>query len=339
MPQPAINLSVDFIFPRLHGLWSKSFFGDRLDVLVRGGLDGFGRALSERDVQVTYRTEVQKRLTIHFIQELAGVRRFLPSGLRDFYGAFIRRYFYEDIKTVVRGWHRGEEGVQLRDLLILSDEFPELPVEKMLAAKNVNQFYRLFPEPKLRERILPVLVELEDRDDVWLAESRIDRLMMAEFHAAASRLGGGTKRVAKRLVGQEIDIENMVLLLRKNSVADFPMDRLQSFVLDNGRELSADRVMQLAQLATWRDVVEGLPSCYAGGLRKSFDSEPHRIENGLWCEFHKTLTDLFRDFNQPVMSAIAFPYMKRFEVLNLARVFEGLHLGLEPQFIHSILVR
>ena len=339
MPQTAINLSVDFIFPRLHGLWAKSFFGDRLNVLVRGGLDGFGRALSDRDVQVTHRTEVQKRLTVHFIQELAGVRRFLSSGLVDFYEAFIRRYFYEDIKSVVRGWHRGEPNEELRDLLILSDEFPELPVEKMLSAKNVNQFYRLFPEAKLREAMLPILVELEDRDDVWLAESRIDRLMMAEFHAAASGLRGKGKRVARRLVGQEIDIENIILLLRKNSVADFPLDRLESFVLDNGFELDKGRVLELAKLESWNDVVERLPSQYAGILKKSFDSEPHQIENGLWCGFHKVLTDLFRDFNQPVMSAVVFPYMKRFEVMNLARVFEGLHLGLDPQFIHSILVR
>lgn len=339
MTLTATNLSLDFIFPKVHGLWADSFFGERLDTLIRGGLHGFGRAMAVRDVQVTRREEVQKRLTLNFIEELAGVRKFLPDDLARFYDGFIRRFFFEDVKTLVRAWHRKETGERLRDLLLLSDRFPKLSVEKMLAAKNINQFHRLLPEAALRDALLPILVELDDRDDVWLAESRIDRLTMNEFHRTAKALGGATRRAAIELTGMEIDIENIVLLLRKNGVADFPADRFESFVLENGKALTSRRVLELAELSNWAEVVERLPSEYSGPLRKMMDAEAHQQETALWRVFNRRALTWFRDFNHPALSAMVYPYLKRIETTNLARIFEGLHLRLDPTFIHSILVR
>jgi hypothetical protein len=61
-------------------------------------------------------------------------------------------------------------------------------------------------------------------------------------------------------------------------------------------------------------------------------------ENALWNMHCRRARRCFADFDQPCRSIIAFPFLKRYEMLNIGRVFEGLHFGLEVSLIQGMMI-
>ena len=219
MKRPVAGLSYDFIFPKLHGMWSKSVVGDALHHLVQTARpDALERSLAGLGVDVKDRSTFQKRLTELHIDELGRVARLLDQRTSDFYSALIDRYYFENLKTILHYHHFPNQDVGIEYLLIQSDSFPSFDLERVISARNVNQFVRALPQHPVMEHMLPLLVELDDTKDLFVAESRLDRYCYGYMCEAARRLPRATRHLGQTFVATEIDIENLVMALRNAAV-------------------------------------------------------------------------------------------------------------------------
>ena len=52
----------------------------------------------------------------------------------------------------------------------------------------------------------------------------------------------------------------------------------------------------------------------------------------------KGAVEAFTNYNRPAGSVAVFPLIKYVEILNIGRVFEGLHFGLAPEAIQSMMI-
>lgn len=339
MPELVANLSEDFLFPKLHGIWSRSLAGAALQRLIQSGREEtLSRALAGLGIDASRREVVQKQIVAAHIGELAAVRRLAEARTAGFYSAFIERHFFENLKTVLHYHYLPEHGVSMQFLLIEAPGLPRFDAEALLAARTTHQLFRSLPEHACRESLLPVLVELEDSHDILMAECRLDRMFYAALLAAAEGLPRSTRRVGCDLVRTEVDIVNLVMILRNAVMYHLSAEVLRGLCLEGGRHLSPRELEPLLGATAIPALVAALPRPYRGLLEPWVSGELYLSENALWNHLYRLAHGLFTDYDHPASSVVAFPFLKRFEMLNIGRVFEGIHFGLGPADIHEMMI-
>jgi len=339
VPELVANLSEDFLFPKLHGLWSRSLTGAALERLVQSGREEtLSRALGALGIDVSRRENVQKQIVAAHIAELAGVRRLADARTAHFYSAFVERHFFENLKTVLHYHYLPEHGVSMQFLLIEAPGLPRFDAEALLASRTTHQLHRNLPEHASRERLLPLLVELEDSHDILRAECRLDRMFYMALLAAAEGLPRSTRQAGCDLVRTEIDIVNLVMILRNAVLYRLSAEALRGLCLEGGRHLPARALEPLLEAKAVPAVVAALPRPYRALLEPWVSGELYLSENALWNHLYRLAYRLFTDYDHPAASVVAFPFLKRFEMLNIGRVFEGIHFGLGPADIHEMMI-
>ena len=336
-PATYSDLSHDFLFAKLHGMWAKAVAGSRLDALLTTtGSGALRRLLVELGIDITERAGVQKGLTLRFIRDLGSVMTLLDEKTGEFYRRLIDRFFLENLKTILHYRLFPNQDVEIGYLLIDSPFLPEMDPAALIAARSVHRFYAQLPEHEFKRELLPILVEVDDTHDMFVAEAKIDRLYYDGILNQARRLPRRVRSVAVELLGTEIDILNLVTVLRNVELYRLPFETLRELYLPGGRHLdSPDR---FESLDTREDVIAALPAPYRKALQRFRAEELYVLENALWNSLHAVASQNFKNYDRPARSVVTFPFLKRFEALNIGRVFEGLHFGLTPTTVRSMLI-
>jgi len=332
-------LGTDFLFAKLHGMWAKALAGDGLRRLAETGkIEALARALAPLGVDVGRRAEVQRSLTQYLIGELASVMRLTDAHTATFYERFIERYFFENLKTILHYHHFPDQEVGIESLLIDSPHLPQVDADALLAARNVNQFYRHFPEHAVKRELLPILVELADTRDLFVAECQLDQLYYDTFLRAAQRLTPSTRGFGIELLRTEIDLNNLIVAMRNAHIYEMPTETVVGLFIPGGLLLHAGMLERFAAAPDVEAALAVLPPVYARILAPLTGAELYLSENALVSSLYRKAQMMFRDYNKPAASVLAFPFLMRFEVLNAGRVFEGLRFGLATDEILSMMI-
>lgn len=335
----AANIGEDFIFAKLHGRWSGAMVGDRLDELIRGGsLQTLGRVLSALGINAQDRAVVQKNLSVFFIRELATLSALMNPAAAAFYDRIVDRFSFDNLKTVLRERYQGGGQDSLDYLLVESAHLTSYPWDLMAEARTLHEFCRLIPAVDYRDDLLTVLADVDATKDLFAANARLDALYYRRLLATVGGLPARQRSLAGELLGTEIDSVNIVTAMRNVSIYKFPAAELAGMMLPGGARLSVGEAVGAGGAADLRGLWSRLPACYSRLALKSLDGEPYRIENALWRALYARALRAFKDYSRPGLSQIAYPFLKRFEYLDLGRLFEGLYLRLAPEIIRSMMV-
>ena len=140
------------------------------------------------------------------------------------------------------------------------------------------------------------------------------------------------------LVRTEVDVLNLVMILRNASIYRLAADKLLGFCIPGGKLLAPTRLARLAAAPEDAALARLLPATYARPLEPLADADLYVRENALWDLLYRKAHRAFGDFNRPTASVVAFPFLKRFEVLNLGRIFEGTRFGLGTPEVQSMMI-
>lgn len=333
------NLSPDFLFPKLHGIWARAFFGMALQRLAQSGnAEAVGRLLAPLGIEVARRDDVQGQLIRRQVAELASVRRLADPRTASYYAAFLDRHFYADLKTILHYRAFPEREVAIEYLLVGAAGLPRLDPGALLSARTPAQFVARLPEHPCRAALLAPLMDAEVSRDPAATDARLDRLFHGSLVAAAKRLPRGTRALGSRLVRTEIDIANISMAMRNLRLYRFPADVLHGRCLPDGLYLDEALLAALVQSRDLPTLVAHLPPPYRSFLEPLVEKELHLSEKALWGHLYQLAARGFADYNRPADSLVAFPYLKHFETLNLGRVCEGVHFGLPAAGIQELMI-
>ncbi|NOY80823.1 MAG: V-type ATPase subunit [Kiritimatiellaeota bacterium] len=333
------DLSHEFLFAKLHGMWAKALAGAPLQALIEGRADSaLFRLLAERGIEPRDRPRVQKGLLTHLIGVLGGVMRLTGADAAAFYRRLIERFHIENLKTILHYRYFPERDVDIQVLLIESPFLPHLEAEALLDASSIHRFFQMLPELDQRSQLLPILVELDDSHDLFVAEAHLDQLYFRGLLGALPELSPQVREAAEELVKTEADVNNVIILLRNAALYNLPGDRIVELLLPGGALLTASAARQLAEAGNPESIRQHLPMLYKRQLEGLDPDGLHLWENGLWRLLYRQAYRRFRDFDQPGASVAAFPYLKRFETLNIGRIYEGFHFELETEDILAMMI-
>ncbi|MBT7300336.1 MAG: V-type ATPase subunit [Victivallales bacterium] len=330
----------DFVFANLHGRWSRFLRGDELRRVVQSGSpDVLLRALAGRGVQVADLGSARSQLVRHLGEELSRVVDLLGGGLAEFYTAFLRRFWYEDLKTVLHVRIAGGRGVLAQGLLVDLPRFPRLPIQQMLEARDAESLLRcLSGVGGAREGLDAIVVELLETEDIPRSDAALDCLFFAELQRAAGRCPLSARQVARGLVELEIDTVNLVTVLRNRRTYQLPKEEILQLCVPGGEGTDEATLELLAEVGSPAEAAAILPRHLATCLRDRALEDLAAVEDDLRELLYRRARAAFRDYDRPVRSTVAYPYLKWVEVLNLGRLCEGMRFGMLPAELSPMLI-
>ncbi|MFA6930458.1 MAG: V-type ATPase subunit [Lentisphaeria bacterium] len=329
----------DFIFARLHGLWSKAAHGERLRKLTACVTEELLlQSLNNIGLEINRNEHFQKKIAIREISLLQNLVAWADEAEACFIHAKIRNIADENLKVLLNYRFFPEHEINVSELMIpIPGEVP-YDCQNLLAAPDMEKFLELLPDCAEFPELSAIIRKLEQDKDFTASDCAIDSLSFQQEMATAKKLSFGMRGVACELVGWEIDITNLSMLLRNVNMYHIDNERLKSFWIPFGNILPLEKLEVLGKLQTIHEVIDALPPPFAAMLHPYRETELYHSEHALWNWLEKKTYQIFRDFSRPGLSFLAYPYLLHFETINLNRIYEGIRFGMPSSVIQEMMI-
>ena len=156
---------------------------------------------------------MRKELTIYLDLE-----KLVEEEIRGFVRALSERFETENLKHSLRLWFdrrvRGRDIEESRSYLLRRRIHHEIDLDAVISADTLEQAadrLEATPYAAILRQQAPAVTEAESLFPLELA---IDRYLYGRLARAADQLGARDREIARRLIGVEIDLQNLSWLIR-----------------------------------------------------------------------------------------------------------------------------
>ena len=337
-----MELGADFLFAHLHAWWSRSAQGARLDDLSRAATtENFLHLLQNMGIAVIDEADkVTAALLLRHYECLTQLERLCPAAARRY--VLMQRMVLEsdNLKALLNYRYFPERIGSYHDVLI---KFPRAvadydDVEGLLSAPSTSQFIGMLPLVVKVPEVIAIIEQLDRDRNIMAAECALDNLAYQAEQASAEALPAGMRRVARELLTYEIDIINVMTLLRNANFYRMGHEELNVAWMNGGSRITHGLWARLADEKDAARVFAQLPSEFANVMRQHAGEELNQLENRLRSQLMRKARRYFYDAGNPDLALPAYTWMLRFETVNLGRIFEGIRFSLPARAIREMLI-
>ena len=340
-----------YVYARIRARMSELMDERRLRELVDTRSDDFLSSLM--DTTATYKAkltkaalvgiearEIEKTLKEDLIDQYLMVIKSTKGTIQDVFVEFLRRLEVKNLKAVIRakaaevhGIGTGTEtgtGTSTAEapMFFPVEDFFKRRISRLTEADSIENVIKQSESPYKRvlEDALP---EYEKSKRVLVLENVLDEEIAGAIREKVERLSGADKEIARKIVGTEFDLTNLMILLRCKSegIAEAEIRKYLlpdgfsfDFNLDVGAmndSISAENVSSAVQLmpaSAYKEVLTGALSSYEA------DKSLVPLENALAQYFFVTIKRILRGYPINIGTIIGFLYLKEIEIKNLCTI-------------------
>jgi vacuolar-type H+-ATPase subunit C/Vma6 len=336
---------LDYLAARLHGRRSRLAEAERLDTLCRI------RTIPELvpaiypDAPALTAARFQRRLTQDLALELSGFFGHLTQAGSDLLAWMLVRFQVENMKVLVRGSVNPTPSDVLREHLLVLPDGLAMDTDSLASAESLNALIDRLPVGAPRTSLREVAGLHLDPPRPFLLEAALDRGYFEELLARADRLSGEDKEWIRPLILQEVDLFQLMLVVRGKFHYGLTAESLFPFHVRWGgipgerfSAMLADPDLPTAGGRTAGRVLDVPPSERKSPSEASAAVEPATLEALAWTRFLRLANRAFRRSHMGLGTVVGYAGIRRVEVANLITLSEGIRIGMAPEAIRARLI-
>lgn len=290
------------------------------DKLTKAALVG----VEAREIEITLKEDL--------IDQYLMVIKSTEGAIQDVFVEFLRRLEVKNLKAVIRAKAAEVHGTGTitaeAPMFFPVEDFFKRRISRLTEADSIENVIKQSENPY--KRVLEdALQEYEKSKRVLVLENVLDEEISGAIREKVERLSGADKEIARKIVGTEFDLMNLMILLRCKfeGIAEAEIRKYLlpdgfsfDFNLDVGAmndSISAENVSSAVQLmpaSAYKEVLTGALS--------SYEAEKSLIpfENALSRYFLVTIKNTLRGYPINIGTIIGFLYLKEIEIKNLCTI-------------------
>jgi V/A-type H+-transporting ATPase subunit C len=272
----------------------------------------------------------------------SNVLGFCTGELKEMIEAYLYRWDFWNIKTILRGKFYGATTEEIQEDLVPAGKLNEEQLNSMIAMESNAE---ILETVRRREGLcIPdeVMSAFEESGSLQPIEDFLDRVYYTRL---LERIEPTTKptKLFLAFIRREIDVTNLRTLLKLKR-ADIPTERMCSFFIDGGEELSRSELTRLASMETFDQMVDELSKF------KFFEYISEGLEE---AKQGASLTTVMRELQRylmrqserfshiyplSVLPVLDYLIRKKIEVDNIRIIARGKESGMDSEVIKGLLV-
>lgn len=256
---------------------------------------------------------------------------------RQIMGILLNRIDAENVKTVLRAWHKREKSTIS---IIVSPGLAVLPVATMLSAPSLPEFARPFSNLPFYQAFLKAAAGYERQKSLFELEVAIDKSLYEAIFKLSGELPQADQQLVRRMVGIEIDLKNLdwVARIRKYYLAQARLT--EHSLIPHGYRLPYSTLQKMLATGTLEEGLEKIMP----GLTPTATTESdrltslERLEQFLNQALFYEANRLFLQYPLSIASTIGYYYLVRIESRNIRTIINAKYYRLPSQTVLAKLV-
>jgi len=259
----------------------------------------------------------------------------------DFVATLLSRYEVETLKRAIRLWF--EKTVKQRDVEneanYLYTGFPRLRIDEIVEAENIGEIAVILEHTPYGTIVSETAQSETLQLGLFPLETSLDKFFFATLIGSMNKLSKDDGKIAGKIIGVEIDLENLERIVRFKDLYGFSHERLADYLIPSGALLRpADTEGNSA------DIIKSYVSGHYRGLVPLLDSlGREKYSNLILLEavLNEVLTVEVRrallGYPFTIGIILAYLFLKRREVRRIVRILNAKAYGLDEERLRDLL--
>ncbi len=190
----------------------------------------------------------EKKLLEHEIDLFVDIQKYVDGDLLHIVRALSLRFEIENVKNAIRLFFdqhiRGRSILESGAYLVTKTVVHDINFDRMINANNFIQIRDLLQHTPYAKMINDTRQSVEQKKSLFDLEIGLDRYFYRNLFEKLDKLSGLDKKYADRLLGVEVDLQNIAWLVRFRDFYKFPASRAMRYLIPRGYNLSHDTLEQ-----------------------------------------------------------------------------------------------
>lgn len=267
---------------------------------------------------------------------------FTKGELKDIVVAYLLRWDYWNIKTILRGKSSGASLEEIQEDLVPAGSLSEEYLLSLVGKEGIPEVLESLE--KVQGIILPedLKASLEKGENLAVVEDYLDRQYYTRL-LESFEPKGKAKKLFLLFIEQEIDITNLRTLLKLKN-AGLSVDRIRPYLIEGGHDLDMKELTRLASAESFDAMVDELAKLpFYAELKEGLDKAKQTGSlNDVNLSLQKYLVKQSEKFSHlyplSVLPVIDYIIRKKIEVDNIRIIARGKATGMDTDTIKKLLV-
>lgn len=290
------------------------------------------------DLHSIERDLIDSDVKLHF-KILKGMKK---GAARDVVFLLLNKYEVENLKNILRLWNsradREEAEYIIRDKICY-----DIPIEKLLDAGNIDEFILLLMNTPYGKPLMTAKDDFSQRGSLFYLEVALDIDYYRRLWEGIATLSQMDRKVASKLIGVEVDIENISWFVRFKKYYTLPLGKLMNYVIPHGFQITEDLVRRVCLTEEMSKLISGMAVKPYQEIKqiaeKSFDkSKMFLMEAILWNVLVSQAKTALAGFPFTIGTITAYLVLKRAETNNIISVLYSKLYDLPPDRVRGSIV-
>ena len=197
------------------------------------------------------------------------VQKYLDPVLAEFINALLLRYEIDIVKNVVRLWFdrkvRGRDISSASGYVYSGKIIHQFDTDEMIEAADIEALAKSAAGTPYAAMITKWSEHILQEQTLFPLEMDLDAFFYDALHAAAKKLDKKDQAIVSRIIGVEIDMENISRTIRLRMFARLPAEDIVRFTVNGGNKVSRPLIRKAAEAGNENDVLSAfIESAYPG---------------------------------------------------------------------------
>jgi len=328
--------NLDFIAAKVRGMRGKLYENDALRRLCQQpNIEELAAHLAP-DQPIGSTIALQRFLTTQHVADLYRVHILLDGWHKQISLWMLRRYQVENLKVLLRCWNSEADSQTHTAFTAQLPDPLALPTDQLMAASSLEELLHRIPIPQLSQGALRGLGDFEESGRLFYVEAGIDQAYLTELLRLADTASGPGAQHTAKLVRLELDIYNVMLVLRAVFNYSLNFNKLRTLFAPLGPRIGLDTLENLRSATDADHAAQLIPATLIG--RRSGPLTGDDAETTMWNVLYRTANRLYYASILDFGTVAAFYYIKRTELANLIKISELIRYGLPADLIPRQLI-
>ena len=265
--------------------------------------------------------------------ELSVLTRPLTGSARNLLVYWSRKFELFNLKTLIRGKFSGLDMQEINSNLHDLPASIALPHDELLQAENVLEMLRLLEHGPYAYIARQARKVYETKNEAFSLDAAIDRSYFSGLIRAAEITDSADKKALRPLIGDLIDRQNILWLYRYRFRYQLSPSETYYLLIPAGRLIDRDKLMHLANLNSFNEIAENLPTSLAESIGDC--TNVMEIRQHLDQQTGDECRRLIAHSPSSVTRALAYMVARQTDLANIRAILQGRTLGLDNELIRE----
>jgi len=253
----------------------------------------------------------------------------------------LSKYELANLKNLLRIWHtQAEEEMRY---LYTEKICYDIPTSEILASKTIEEIILLLEGTPYKDALMNGKAGFKEKGSIFYLEIALDIDYYRRLWDKIEALGFVDRQMASRLIGIEVDIENISWIVRFKQYYKIPLGELVSYIIPGGYQIAEPLIRKAYLSKDIKAVISGLSTKpyqnMATLVSGSYDrSKMFMLEAMLWQVLLKEAKSALSRFPFSIATVLAYLILYRAEARNIVSLLYSKLYQLDPERIRGSLI-